>query len=146
MATVGRVLRRASVAPRCICSASFLEVLGSEKVNARRCYSSAPSLPSSPTSPPQCTTMEALWLKDYFDYRKSVYGEVTHRALLVDVVGTLIVPAQPTAQVSYFVVLFCHLCCCLVGDPISCNRNWVSSFHPFFWYVLRISCFFPRWM
>jgi hypothetical protein len=38
--------------------------------------------------------------REYYDYRKSIYGDVTHRALLVDAVGTLIVPAQPTAQVS----------------------------------------------
>jgi hypothetical protein len=38
--------------------------------------------------------------REYYDYRKSIFGDVTHRALLVDAVGTLIVPAQPTAQVS----------------------------------------------
>jgi hypothetical protein len=38
--------------------------------------------------------------REYYDYRKSIYGDVTHRALLVDAVGTLVVPAQPTAQVS----------------------------------------------
>uniref|UniRef100_A0ACD5WXX3 Uncharacterized protein n=1 Tax=Avena sativa TaxID=4498 RepID=A0ACD5WXX3_AVESA len=37
--------------------------------------------------------------REYYDYRKSIYGDVTHRALLVDAVGTLVVPAQPTAQV-----------------------------------------------
>lgn len=37
--------------------------------------------------------------REYYDYRKSIYGDVTHRALLVDAVGTLLVPAQPTAQV-----------------------------------------------
>ncbi|KAG8063331.1 hypothetical protein GUJ93_ZPchr0003g18272 [Zizania palustris] len=37
--------------------------------------------------------------REYYDYRKSIYGGVTHRALLVDAVGTLVVPAQPTAQV-----------------------------------------------
>uniref|UniRef100_A0A0E0D0P2 Uncharacterized protein n=1 Tax=Oryza meridionalis TaxID=40149 RepID=A0A0E0D0P2_9ORYZ len=37
--------------------------------------------------------------REYYDYRKSVYGDVTHRALLVDAVGTLVVPAQPTAKV-----------------------------------------------
>jgi len=38
--------------------------------------------------------------REYYDYRKSIYGDVTHRALLVDAVGTLVVPAQPTAQVG----------------------------------------------
>uniref|UniRef100_A0A0E0KDU5 Uncharacterized protein n=1 Tax=Oryza punctata TaxID=4537 RepID=A0A0E0KDU5_ORYPU len=37
--------------------------------------------------------------REYYDYRKSIYGDVTHRALLVDAVGTLVVPAQPTAMV-----------------------------------------------
>jgi hypothetical protein len=44
--------------------------------------------------------------REYYDYRKSIYGDVTHRALLVDAVGTLVVPAQPTAQVS-------EICRCL---------------------------------
>ncbi|XP_010554772.1 PREDICTED: haloacid dehalogenase-like hydrolase domain-containing protein 3 [Tarenaya hassleriana] len=38
-------------------------------------------------------------LKDYEDYRRSLYGEITHKALLVDAVGTLLVPAQPMAQI-----------------------------------------------
>lgn len=43
-----------------------------------------------------------FWLKDYEDYRKSLYGgNITHKALFVDAVGTLLVPAQPTAQVSF---------------------------------------------
>lgn len=41
-----------------------------------------------------------FWLKDYEDYRRSLYGgKITHKALLVDAVGTLVVPAQPTAQI-----------------------------------------------
>lgn len=40
-----------------------------------------------------------LWLKDYEDYRKSMYGGVTHKALLVDAVGTLLIPSQPMAQI-----------------------------------------------
>jgi hypothetical protein len=43
---------------------------------------------------------ELLAAREYYDYRKSIYGDVTHWALLVDAVGTLVVPAQPTAQVS----------------------------------------------
>ncbi|KAJ8423193.1 hypothetical protein Cgig2_023384 [Carnegiea gigantea] len=40
------------------------------------------------------------WLKDYEDYRRSLYGgKITHKALLVDAVGTLLVPAQSTAQI-----------------------------------------------
>lgn len=37
--------------------------------------------------------------REYEQYRRSIYGEITHRALLVDAVGTLVVPAQPMAQV-----------------------------------------------
>lgn len=44
-------------------------------------------------------------LKEYEDYRRSLYGEYTHKALLVDAVGTLVVPAQPTAQVCQFLVI-----------------------------------------
>jgi hypothetical protein len=46
-------------------------------------------------------------LKEYEDYRRSLYGEITHKALLVDAVGTLLVPAQPTAQVSQISLLLC---------------------------------------
>lgn len=46
-------------------------------------------------------------LKEYEDYRRSLYGEITHKALLVDAVGTLLVPAQPTAQVSQFLCFLC---------------------------------------
>jgi hypothetical protein len=59
--------------------------------------------------------------REYYDYRKSIYGDVTHRALLVDAVGTLVVPAQPTAQVS----------------PVTCRRT-SNSPHP----VLLRAC--PR--
>lgn len=38
-------------------------------------------------------------LKDYEDYRRSLYGEITHKALLVDAVGTLVIPSQPMAQI-----------------------------------------------
>lgn len=40
-----------------------------------------------------------LGVKDYEDYRRSLYGDITHKALLVDAVGTLLVPSQPMAQV-----------------------------------------------
>jgi hypothetical protein len=43
--------------------------------------------------------------REYEQYRRSIYGEITHRALLVDAVGTLVVPAQPTAQVSFHLFL-----------------------------------------
>lgn len=46
-------------------------------------------------------------LKEYEDYRRSLYGEITHKALLVDAVGTLLVPAQPTAQVCLKSLVLC---------------------------------------
>ncbi|EPS70560.1 hypothetical protein M569_04202, partial [Genlisea aurea] len=36
---------------------------------------------------------------DYEDYRRHLYGGLTHKALLVDVAGTLLVPSQPMAQI-----------------------------------------------
>jgi len=41
----------------------------------------------------------STYLKDYADYRRSLYGNITHKALLVDAVGTLVLPSQPMAQV-----------------------------------------------
>ncbi|XP_051150842.1 uncharacterized protein LOC127265175 [Andrographis paniculata] len=38
-------------------------------------------------------------VKEYEDYRRSLYGGLTHKALLVDAVGTLVVPSQPMAQI-----------------------------------------------
>ncbi|KAL3841293.1 hypothetical protein ACJIZ3_025884 [Penstemon smallii] len=38
-------------------------------------------------------------LKEYEDYRRNLHGGLTHKALLVDAVGTLVVPSQPMAQV-----------------------------------------------
>lgn len=43
--------------------------------------------------------LEILGVKDYVDYRRSLYGEISHKALLVDAVGTLVIPSQPMAQV-----------------------------------------------
>jgi hypothetical protein len=45
------------------------------------------------------STSASTAVKDYEDYRKSLYGDISHRALLVDAVGTLVVPSQPMAQV-----------------------------------------------
>lgn len=39
------------------------------------------------------------WGWDYEAYRRSLYGDITHKALLVDAVGTLVVPSQPMAQI-----------------------------------------------
>ncbi|KAH8506683.1 hypothetical protein H0E87_013472 [Populus deltoides] len=45
------------------------------------------------------STAASTAVKDYEDYRKSLYGDISHRALLVDAVGTLVVPSQPMAQI-----------------------------------------------
>ncbi|MED6207823.1 hypothetical protein PIB30_039288 [Stylosanthes scabra] len=47
----------------------------------------------------QVAEAETEALKDYADYRRSVYGNITHKALLVDVVGTLVIPSQPMTQI-----------------------------------------------
>lgn len=54
-----------------------------------------------------------LGLKDYEDYRRSLYGEITHKALLVDAAGTLLVPSQPMAQVSLTDMFLCMFLLCL---------------------------------
>ncbi|PHT71450.1 hypothetical protein T459_26554 [Capsicum annuum] len=38
-------------------------------------------------------------VKEYEEYRRSLYGGLTHKALLVDAVGTLVIPSQPMAQI-----------------------------------------------
>lgn len=35
----------------------------------------------------------------YIQYRRSLHGGLTHKALLVDAVGTLVLPSQPAAQI-----------------------------------------------
>ncbi|KAL4377531.1 hypothetical protein GQ457_02G040420 [Hibiscus cannabinus] len=42
---------------------------------------------------------EPVGLKEYLDYRRSIYGEITHKAVLVDAAGTLLAPSQPMAQI-----------------------------------------------
>ncbi|KAJ8534213.1 hypothetical protein K7X08_007537 [Anisodus acutangulus] len=38
-------------------------------------------------------------VKEYEEYRRGLYGGLTHKALLVDAVGTLVIPSQPMAQI-----------------------------------------------
>lgn len=45
--------------------------------------------------------------KGYEEYRRALYGgNITHKALLVDAVGTLVIPSQPMARVCSLVLLF----------------------------------------
>ncbi|KAF0918492.1 hypothetical protein E2562_024265 [Oryza meyeriana var. granulata] len=37
--------------------------------------------------------------REYYDYRRAIYGDITHKAILVDVAGTLLAPTEPMAQV-----------------------------------------------
>jgi len=77
------------------------------------------------------STSAATVVKDYEDYRKSLYGDITHKALLVDAVGTLVVPSQPMAQVLmcravffflllWFLFLGLECLCC-----VDCVLLWV---------------------
>jgi hypothetical protein len=36
---------------------------------------------------------------EYYDYRRAIYGDITHKAILVDDAGTLLAPTEPMAQV-----------------------------------------------
>ncbi|PKI50862.1 haloacid dehalogenase-like hydrolase domain-containing protein 3 [Punica granatum] len=61
--------------------------------------SAAPAAAPATTEPRGMGAVEIFGLKDYEDYRRSLYGGITHKALLVDAVGTLVVPSQPMAQI-----------------------------------------------
>lgn len=65
---------------------------------------------------------EVLGLKDYEEYRKALYGEITHKAILVDAVGTLLVPSQPMAQVC--ILGFCGI----FGGFLSGDRFFLLHF------------------
>lgn len=57
---------------------------------------------TSTAAEPDVAGLEMFGAKDYVDYRKSLYGDITHKALLVDAVGTLLIPSQPMAQVLFY--------------------------------------------
>ncbi|CAA0812822.1 Haloacid dehalogenase-like hydrolase (HAD) superfamily protein [Striga hermonthica] len=76
-------------------------------VGGSRAFSSSAAVAASPPpSAPPTPGAEVLggsrildMVKEYVDYRKNLYGGITHKALLVDAVGTLVVPSQPMAQI-----------------------------------------------
>ena len=37
--------------------------------------------------------------REYYDYRRAIYGDITHKAILVDAAGTLLAPTEPMAKV-----------------------------------------------
>lgn len=53
------------------------------------------------------------FVKEYEDYRRALYGGLTHKALLVDAVGTLVLPSQPMAQVCFSPCLHGIVCLCM---------------------------------
>ncbi|CAN4109204.1 unnamed protein product [Withania somnifera] len=57
--------------------------------------------PSSPSTASEGLSGSRLFglVKEYEDYRRALYGGLTHKALLVDAVGTLVIPSQPMAQI-----------------------------------------------
>ncbi|ERN16255.1 hypothetical protein AMTRI_Chr01g105170 [Amborella trichopoda] len=62
-------------------------------------FSSASPLPSSSSVDSRCLGFDLPGMKEYIEYRRSIYGDITHKAVLVDAVGTLVVPSQPMAQI-----------------------------------------------
>lgn len=70
-------------------------------------FSSSAAVAVEPQAPEVLSGSKILGLvKEYEDYRRNLYGGLTHNALLVDAVGTLVVPSQPMAQVFCFYMLF----------------------------------------
>lgn len=63
-------------------------------------HASSVATAAAPSPELRGSGIEFYGLKDYEDYRRSLYGGITHKALLVDAVGTLVIPSQPMAQVS----------------------------------------------
>lgn len=61
------------------------------------------STPPSPSPSGEGLSGSRLFglVKEYEDYRRALYGGLTHKALLVDAVGTLVIPSQPMAQVRF---------------------------------------------
>lgn len=59
------------------------------------------STPPSPSPSGEGLSGSRLFglVKEYEDYRRALYGGLTHKALLVDAVGTLVIPSQPMAQI-----------------------------------------------
>lgn len=55
--------------------------------------------PSSPAAEGLSGSRLFGLVKEYEDYRRALYGGLTHKALLVDAVGTLVIPSQPMAQI-----------------------------------------------
>ena len=85
----------------------LFNVLSTRMQDSRYGYGRFYNLGSSSYSSSALATeeTETFGVKDYEDYRKSRYGDITHKAVLVDAVGTLVVPSQPMAEVLFFTLL-----------------------------------------
>uniref|UniRef100_A0A8R7TV76 Uncharacterized protein n=1 Tax=Triticum urartu TaxID=4572 RepID=A0A8R7TV76_TRIUA len=42
---------------------------------------------------------EPMGAREYYDYRRAIYGDITHKAILVDAAGTILAPTESMAQV-----------------------------------------------
>ncbi|KAG0546163.1 hypothetical protein BDA96_02G424200 [Sorghum bicolor] len=51
------------------------------------------------TAGPGAARWELMGAREYYDYRRAIYGDITHKAILVDAAGTLLAPTEPMAQV-----------------------------------------------
>ncbi|KAI9082031.1 hypothetical protein K1719_035956 [Acacia pycnantha] len=98
----------------------------------------------------RCMGLETLGVKDYEDYRKSRYGDITHKAVLVDAVGTLVVPSQPMAEiyrkigekygVEYSEAEILHRYRRAYGQPWGRSRlRYVNDGRPFWQYIVSYS-------
>lgn len=67
------------------------------------------------------------FVKEYEDYRRALYGGLTHKALLVDAVGTLVLPSQPMAQVCFSSCLHGIICRCMSKSGYSVLFDGKSS-------------------
>ncbi|XP_073157389.1 uncharacterized protein [Henckelia pumila] len=89
-------------------------------------------------------------VKEYEDYRRNLYNGLTHKALFVDAVGTLVVPAQPMAQiyreigerygVEYSEVEILNRYRRAYGQPWGKSRlRYVDDGRPFWQYIVSYS-------
>ncbi|KAG8064983.1 hypothetical protein GUJ93_ZPchr0004g38522 [Zizania palustris] len=48
---------------------------------------------------PVISRWEPMGAREYYDYWRAIYGDITHKAILVNAAGTLLAPTEPMAQV-----------------------------------------------
>ena len=83
---------------------------------------------------------EGMGLKDYADYRRSLYGQITHKALLVDAVGTLVLPSQPMAQVSFLHCIHFNHACTFTHTHTPLFLSFLGSIHVSFYHLGLCGC------